>query len=99
MMTLENFDDIQLGAPIVNVTSTSGEPYSIRSKGSDTEEYEYVERIDYWDELISENHYFIIVRNGHVVGKRVERKNSPGYDLIYQQDPNHPFPAVYPSRP
>lgn len=91
MMTRENYDDINLGATISQVTAVAGDPYSIHSKGDGTEEYEYIERIDMGRELVSENHYYIIFRNGQVVGKREKSERPPAYDLIYQCDPNFTY--------
>ncbi|MGE5196434.1 MAG: hypothetical protein ACM3JI_03785 [Anaerolineae bacterium] len=88
MMTQESFDNVTIGTPIVEVRQKVGEPYSIRSKGGITEEYEYVEKIKMGQQLVSENHYILIVSDGRVVGKREARKRPPAYDLIYQEDPN-----------
>jgi hypothetical protein len=88
LMTMERFDDINIGTPISEVTAKVGEPYSIRSRGGGVEEYEYIERIEMRD-VVQENHYFIIVSNGQVVGKLINRQRPPAYDLIYQEDPNY----------
>ncbi|MBS0607172.1 MAG: hypothetical protein KF898_10835 [Parachlamydiales bacterium] len=89
-MTGENFDNIQIGTSIASVQSQVGKPYKIHSKGGNKEEYEYIERIDMGQCLVSENHYFLIVVNGQVTGKYIKREKSPSYDLIYIEDPNHP---------
>jgi hypothetical protein len=90
MMTGENFDSIQTGTSIATVESQVGKPYRIHSKGGGREEYEYIERIDMGQCLVSENHYFLIVVNGSVTGKYITREKSPSYELIYIEDPNHP---------
>ncbi len=89
-MTGDNFDNIQIGTPIATVENQVGKPYKIHSKGGNKEEYEYIERIDMGQCLVSENHYFLIVVNGQVIGKYITREKSPPYDLIYIEDPNHP---------
>ncbi len=89
-MTGDNFDTIQVGTPIATVESQMGKPYKVHSKGGNRDEYEYVERIDMGQCLVSENHYFLIVVDGQVVGKYVTREKSPSYDLIYVEDPNYP---------
>lgn len=90
VMTADSFDTIQMGTSIAVVESQMGRPYKIHSKGGNREEYEYIERIDMGQCLVSENHYFLIVVNGEVVGKYITREKSPSYDLIYMEDPNHP---------
>ena len=88
MMTQESFDDIPIGMSTSEVTAKVGEPYYIRSKGEGVEEYEYIERIEMRD-LVQENHYFLIISNGQVVGKLIKRERPPAYDLLYQEDPNY----------
>lgn len=89
-MTGDNFDSIQIGTPIATVEKQVGKPYKIHSKGGNKEEYEYIERIDMGQCLVSENHYYLVVIDGQVVGKHVKREKAPTYDLIYVEDPNHP---------
>jgi len=90
MMNHEMFDDIQIGTPISDVSMKAGEPYAIHSKGGNVDEYEYIERIEMNNELVSENHYFLTVKDGKVVGKRFSQKRRLPYDLLYQEDPNYP---------
>ncbi len=87
-MTQESFDTIQVGSSIETVVQSMGEPYSIEEKNG-TEEYTYVERVTNGNQLIYENHYTIVVQNGRVIGKTRTQKKMPGFDLIYQDDPNH----------
>ncbi len=87
-MTQETFATVQVGAPIQNVISENGEPYSIRNKNG-MEEYTYVERVANGNELIYENHFILFVQDGVVVGKSTTQERRPPYDVIYQGDPNH----------
>jgi len=89
-MTGNRFDDLQIGTPVATVESQFGKPYKVHSKSGNREEYEYIERINLGQCLMSENHYFLIIVNGQVVGKYMTREQSPPYDLIYIEDPNHP---------
>jgi len=89
-MTHANYDEIQSGTSISLVKSEVGEPYAVHNKKDGSQEYEYIERIDTGNNLAAENHYFIIVRDGKVVGKRMKRERPPAYDLIYQDQPNYP---------
>ena len=89
MMTRENFDEISLGTPISEVEEKMGTPYDIHSIKGGKEEYEYIERIDMGNHLVSENHYFLVVYDGQVVGKRMTQERPPNFNLMYQEDPNH----------
>jgi hypothetical protein len=89
MMTRETFDDIAIGTFINEVEEKVGSPYDVHSIEGGKEEYEYIERIDMGNQLISENHYFLIVLNGQVIGKRMSTEKPPNYNLMYQEDPNH----------
>jgi hypothetical protein len=90
MMNHEMFDDIQIGTPISDVSMKAGEPYAIYSKGGNIDEYEYIEKIEMNNELVMENHYFLIVSDGKVVGKRITQERRQAFDLLYQEDPNYP---------
>ncbi len=90
LMTYANYDSVQSGEPISTVKSEVGEPYSVHNKKDGTQEYEYIERIDVGNNIAAENHYFLIVRDGKVVGKYMKRERPPAYDLIYQDEPNYP---------
>ena len=100
-MTSDNYSSIQLGTPIDSLYSEIGRPYAIHDKANGVQEYEYVERIRNERSLVSENHYFLIVENGKVVGKRVTQEKQRAYNLIYENDPNwdsyNSFPSSFPS--
>ncbi len=89
LMTYNCYDQVQVGASIADLQTRIGQPYAIHHK-NDNLEYEYVERINIGENLIAENHYFLIVQNGKVIGKYMERQRPPAYDLIYQEEPNYP---------
>lgn len=86
LMTYAEYVELPVGTTITQV----GQPYAIHKKKDGTEEYEYIERIDSGNNIVAENHYFLIVREGKVVGKRMSREKPPAYDLIYQEEPNYP---------
>ncbi|MBI2811924.1 MAG: hypothetical protein HYX67_14000 [Candidatus Melainabacteria bacterium] len=92
MMTFNEYDNVKIGDEIVNVQSEVGKPYAIHNKAEGTQEYEYVERINNGNNLVAENHYFLIVEKGKVIGKYVNREGLPAYDLIYQPEPNYSYP-------
>jgi hypothetical protein len=89
LMTYNDYDNIQLGTPIAQVQQEIGKPYAIHHKDG-VDEYEYIERIDTGNNIIAENHYFLIVEDGRVTGKYITRERPPAYDLIYQEEPNYP---------
>ncbi len=93
-MTNTNYDEIQTGTPISVVKAEVGEPYAVHNKKDGSQEYEYIERISVGNSIAAENHYFLIVKDGHVIGKYMKRERPPAYDLIYQDQPNYP---EYPS--
>ncbi len=88
LMTRDSFDGVEIGTPIDQIQTEVGSPYAVHSKGGDAQEYEYIERIDLGSQTVLENHYFLIVREGRVVSKRMTQERSPAYDLIYSDDPN-----------
>ncbi len=91
VMTRETFGDLLMGTPVATLEAEAGSPYSILNKGNGVQEYEYIERIDLGNALVAENHYYIVVKEGKVVGKHMCREKMPAYDLIYQEDPNHDY--------
>src|SRR5271170_5789112 len=88
LMTYSEYDKIELGTSVAQLRSEIGKPYAIHAKEGGSEEYEYIERIDSGNNLIAENHYFLLVQDGKVVGKYMSRERPPAYDLIYQEEPN-----------
>ena len=88
MMTRPNYEEITIGSSVSDVKAKVGTPYSIRKQADGTEEYEYIERIPLGTEVVQENHYYLIIKNGQVVSKRMNQQTPPAYDLIYDDDPN-----------
>ncbi len=88
-MTKVGYNNIEIGDKFDVIEECAGKPYRICSKGEDTYEYEYVEKIVFTDKTnVTVNHYYFIVSNGIVVGKRFKIERSPAYNMIYQEDPN-----------
>jgi len=88
-ITQDMYNSTQIGQPISTVTSRAGEPYSIHKNSAGEQEYEYVESISNGTDLVYENHYIFIVKDGKIVGKRESQEQTPPYEMIYQDDPNH----------
>ncbi len=89
LMTQSEYDTVQTGTPVATLESQIGTPYDIHFKSGGVKEYEYIERITMGNSLVTENHYFIIVVDGKVVGKYMKQEKAPAYHLIYEDDPNH----------
>jgi len=88
MMTRHTYEDITVGSTISDVQAKVGSPYSIHKQADGTEEYEYIERIPLGTEVVEENRYYLVIKNGQVVSKRMNQQTPPAYDLIYDDDPN-----------
>jgi hypothetical protein len=89
MMTQGNYEAVLMGEPFTTIQKQNGTPYAIHSAGYGATEYEYIERIEMGNRLVAENHYFILVENGKVVGKHMKQELPPAYNLIYQPEPNY----------
>lgn len=88
MMTRHSYQEITIGSKITEVQGQIGDPYKIRKLSDGSQEYEYIERIPLGTEVVEENHYFLLVKDGQVVAKRMNQETPPAYDLINDDDPN-----------
>ena len=88
MMTRESFDDIQIGTSMATVKERVGKPYATHNKKDGSKEYEYVERIKIGQQLVSENHYFLIVVGDQVVGKRFSETTPSIFRSVYDDEPD-----------
>ncbi len=88
VMTRGNFDTIQVGSSVADFEQKVGVPYRVRKLPNGCLDYEYIERINMGQETIEENHYYLRVKNGKVIAKRINQELPPAYDLIYDGDPN-----------
>ncbi len=92
-MTKGEYDAVLIGEPFMVIQKQNGAPYAVHPVGHGAKEYEYIERIEMGNHFIAENHYYILVENGKVVGKYMKQQLTPAYDLNYQQEPNYrPYP-------
>lgn len=88
VMTHESFDDIQIGATYASVMECAGKPYATHCRKDGTKEYEYIERIKIGQQLVAENHYFIIVLDDQVVGKRFSETKPSIFRSVYDDEPD-----------
>lgn len=87
VVTMDAFHEIDLCTTTSQVVATLGKPYAIHKKGDGTVEYEYIERIKIGGRDAEERRYFILMRDGVVVSKRV-KQSSPlpyGFDSYDMQ--------------
>lgn len=87
-MTQSSYNEVQLGETFATVEARTGRPYDSREMGDGICEYIYVEAFNQGHKTILENRYFLLVKDGTVVGKRMETERPPPYELIYYQTPN-----------
>lgn len=90
IMTRESYESIDMGTTIAEVRQESGEPYAVYYLTNNREEYEYIERVNMGGRIIMENHYFLLVVDGQVIGKRSCVEQPPAYNILYEADPNYP---------
>jgi hypothetical protein len=88
IMTRSDFDNIEMGTPVTEVVQKYGSPVKIKDNKNGTMSYEYIERLPIGEQTVQENNYFLIIRDGKVVGKRYNEELPPEYDEIYEEDPN-----------
>lgn len=72
-VTMTTFYDIDISTPAPEVVTQLGKPYAIHQKGDGCVEYEYIERIKIGSRDAEERHYFIMIRDGVVISKRVKQ--------------------------
>ena len=86
-ITMNAFYDVDISATAPQVEATLGKPYAIHKTADGGVEYEYIERIKIGARDAEERHYFILLKNGVVVSKRM-RQSSPlpyGFDSYEMQ--------------
>lgn len=86
-VTMDAFHCIELCATTPQVVATLGEPYAIHKKPDGSIEYEYVERVKIGARDAEERRYYILMKDGQVVSKRV-KQSSPlpyGFDSYEMQ--------------
>jgi hypothetical protein len=79
LMTNQAFFDIPIGSSQNEVIATAGEPYAIHKKEDGSVEYEYIERFKVGARETQERHYFLLIKDGKVVSKRVDQSSPPPY--------------------
>lgn len=90
-ITQDRYNKVEIGQPMASLMQDAGEPYSVHKNAAGEEEYEYIELFSTGTQLVYENHYIFVVKDGQIIEKRMRQKQEPPYDMIYQDDPNHHY--------
>lgn len=96
-ITMDAFYDIDLCTTTSQVVACLGKPYSVHEMADGYVEYEYIERIKIGARDAEERRYFILMKDGVVVSKRV-KQSSPlpygfdSYDMQTTQKTDDPPP-------
>lgn len=77
VMTMNEFQDIPIGSTPEQIEEVAGTPFAIHHKKDGVVEYEYVEKLRLGARNLNERHYYLVIRDGQLVSKRVEQQ-SPG---------------------
>jgi hypothetical protein len=96
VLNMNSFYDVPIGATQEEVIASVGKPVATHRKEDGSTEYEYVERFKVGERNINERHYFILIKDGKVVSKRV-KQSSPlpygfdSYEMQTTQNDDPPF--------
>lgn len=90
------FYDVPIGASQEELMCQAGEPISVRTCSDGSIEYEYIERFKVGGRILNERHYYVLVRDGVVVSKRVKQVSPTpfGYDSYEMQTTQKEDPIV-----
>lgn len=86
-MSICSFYDVPIGASEEELMAQAGDPISVRKCSDGSIEYEYIERFKVGARTLNERHYYVLVKDGKVVSKKV-KQTSPlpyGYDSYEMQ--------------
>jgi hypothetical protein len=75
VVTMDSFANIDLCTSIEQVKMSLGEPFAIVEMENGFIEYEYIERISIGSRNAEERHYYILIKDGYVVSKRIKQSS------------------------
>ncbi len=87
VMTQDGFGEITIGTTADQIIERYGEPYTVTTISRDTYEYEYIERWSLGKEVVVQRRFYLTVKDGEVVDKRMTSSKPPAYNAIYTDDP------------
>lgn len=87
VLSVCGFYDVPVGATQEEMIAQAGDPVATRRFNDGTIEYEFIERFKVGARILTERHYFILVRDGVVISKRMIEVSPPplGYDSFQMQ--------------
>lgn len=86
-MNMNAFYDVPVGSTQEEVITTLGKPVAKHKKEDGSIEYEYVERLKIGSRNVNERRYYVLMKDGRVISKRV-KQSSPlpyGFDSYEMQ--------------
>ncbi len=87
LVSMQHFYDIPVGASSEDVVASLGSPITTKKLTDGSVEYEYIERFKVGGRDLNERRYFVVIKDGKVVSKRV-KQTSPlpyGFDSYEMQ--------------
>lgn len=79
-MTMQSFYEVPTGASSSELKQIAGSPAAIHKK-DELIEYEYVERFKNGPRTTLERHYYFVIKDDKVIGRRVEQITPPPYSI------------------
>jgi hypothetical protein len=77
--TMEAFYSVDFSSTEQEVVAALGKPYAIVRLEDGSVEFEYIERIKVGSQTAESRRYFIVLKDGIVVSKRVKQASYPAY--------------------
>lgn len=79
VVTMDAFYSVDFSATEDQVVAALGKPHAVVKNADGTIEYEYLERIKLAGRVAESRRYFIVIKDGIVVSKRVQQSSPPAY--------------------
>lgn len=80
-MSMHSFHEIPVGASQEEVIAAVGKPYAVHQLPNGEVEYEYIESLKIGAQDVNERHYFLLLKDGRVVSKRIKQEAPAGYTI------------------
>ncbi len=78
-MTMDAFYDVPVGSTQEEVVAALGKPVTTHRLNDGSVEYEYIERFKIGGRNVEERRYYILMRDGKVVSKRMKQSEPLPY--------------------
>lgn len=77
--SMDAFYSVDFSSTEAEVVATLGKPHSVTKTADGCTEYEYLERIKIGGRMAESRRYFIVMKDGLVISKRVQQTSPPAY--------------------